>query len=638
MCGIAGIWQTNGAPVDAATLARMRDRLISRGPDDAGIWIGQNVGLGHRRLSILDLSPLGHQPMVDQTTGSVIVHNGEVYNFQEIRKELEAKGVAFKSQTDTEVILKAYRVWGTSCLERFNGMFAFAIWDAPRRRLFIARDRIGIKPLYYYHGADVFLFASRLKPLLAHPSCPREIDPESLGLYLDLSYVPAPWSILKNVRKLEPGHFLWGSENGFEDKCYWDIADTPIDKSLQDVPDEEMIDRLDALLRDSIKLRMISDVPLGAFLSGGVDSSTVVAIMSRCSTSPPETFTIGFQEKSCNEAAYAKKIAGLLNTNHHQKIMGSDDLLGLLDELQEHYDEPFADSSALPTMMVSRFARQHVTVSLSGDGGDELFAGYPQYDVLSGLRRGFLAPRFLRRGAGHLLAHFGNHRLSMLGNSLLKSDLLESFAYVKSILKAFDRRRLFDGNGTNSAALFRSRARCFGAIDEVSMASRLDLSYYLVDGILQKLDVASMSTSLEARVPILDHRVVQFACSLPISFKRRGHGGKWLLKQVLERYVPKTYFERPKGGFIAPINEWFRGELREMILDELSVSRIKEFGCLNPEAVQSLVELHLSGKRNTHPILWSLLCLLHWKHGLDGNWAAAADTDPKRQLPMPMAS
>lgn len=603
--------------MDEATLVHMRDRLVSRGPDDAGVWTDRDVGLAHRRLSILDLSPLGHQPMVDETTGSVIVYNGEVYNFREIREQLEARGVAFKSQTDTEVLLKAYRVWGTSCLERFNGMFAFAIWDAQRRGLFVARDRVGIKPLYYHAGPDVFLFASRLKALLANPACPHDIDPDALGLYLDLGYVPAPWSILQNVRKLEPGHFLWVTGKETRDECYWSIAQVPIDKSLEGASDREAVDRLDALLKDSVSLRLISDVPLGAFLSGGIDSSAVAAIMTQCSSTPPKTFTIGFQEQRYNEAPYAREISRFLGTEHYERDMRGDDLLALLDDFHEHYDEPFADSSSLPTMMVSRFAREHVTVALSGDGGDELFAGYPQYDVLAWLKYGFLAPPLLRRLAGQMLARFGNHRTAMLGSSLVQTDRLGSFAYIKSILKTARREWLYDGGDWHAETLFRERSGQFGTMDMISRVSRLDMSYYMVDDILQKVDVASMSTGLEARVPILDHRIAEFALSLPISFKRRRGKGKWLLRQVLARYLPRELFERPKSGFCVPIDEWFRGELKEMLQDELSPSRIRDFGLLSADAVDNLLQTHLSGKRNTHPILWALLCLLAWKDRLD---------------------
>jgi asparagine synthase (glutamine-hydrolysing) len=616
MCGIAGILHTNNEAVDRDTLIQMRDRMVSRGPDDAGLWTDSNVGLAHRRLSILDISELGHQPMVDEQTGSVIAYNGEIYNFRQIRKQLVDEGVFFASQCDTEVVLKAYRVWGTNCLDRFNGMFAFAIWDANKRAFFLARDRVGIKPLYYYLSTDLLLFASRLKALLAHSDCPRQIDPEALGLYLDLGFVPAPWSIFQNVRKLEPGHFLWVEAGAIHNECYWSANDTPIDESLRTAPEEELTERLETLLRESVDMRMISDVPLGAFLSGGVDSSAVVAMMSNCSSMRPRTYTIGFREDDYNEADFARETSRILGTEHHESVMGKDELIDLIDDIKEHYDEPFADSSNLPTMMVSRFAREHVTVCLSGDGGDELFAGYPQYRILSVLRHGFNLPKPIRRGLGHLLTKTGNHRRILLGNSLLQGDVLGSFAYIRSISKDFEKCDLDGSEGLNAESLFRSSIRDMPTTDAVSQAGRLDLRYYLVDDILQKLDVASMSTSLEARVPILDHRVVEFALSLPICFKQSGKASKRILKSVLSKYMPENTFARPKSGFEVPLADWFRGPLREMLQDGLSEARVSQFGMLNVKTVRRLVDLHLSGRRNTHPMLWALLSVMNWSDRL----------------------
>ncbi len=616
MCGIVAIWQKNNELADPDVLTRMRDRLTSRGPDDAGIWINNNIGLAHRRLSILDVSQLGHQPMVDEETGSVIVYNGEVYNFREIRKDLQARGIQFKSQTDTEVVLKAYREWGSDCLNRFVGMFSFAIWDVSRQGLFIGRDRLGIKPLYYHLGKGVLLFASRLKALLAYPRCPRQIDTEALGLYLDMGFVPAPWSILKDIRKLQPGHYLWIDNKHVEDRCYWSIDNVPINGALKNAPHEALVDQLESLLKDSVRSRMISDVPLGSFLSGGIDSSVVTAMMASCSGCPPKTFTIGFKEKDYNEADDARQISHILGTEHYEKVMQTEDLLELLDDIKEHYDEPFADSSSLPTMMLSRFSRKHVTVCLSGDGGDELFAGYRQYHILSYLKYGFHLPDFLRSGIGRLLAKTGQHRAILLGHSLCQKDLLGSFSYIRSVIKDFQRNKLVQSDGVNMEYLFRSRSKHFPEVDSVSEMSRLDIAYYLADDILQKVDVASMSVGLEARIPILDHRVVEFALSMPIGLKWHYRGGKRLLKDVLARYIPLTYFKRPKTGFEVPLNDWFRGQLKEMIQDELSLSAIKQFGLLNPDKVQTLVSLHLSGKRNTHPILWSLLSLLQWNKQL----------------------
>lgn len=613
MCGIVGIWQKDEKPVSVKLISQMRDSMTSRGPDDAGIWLDKYIGLGHRRLSILDISPLGHQPMVDEETGAVVCYNGEVYNFMAIREELKALGLKFRSQTDTEVVLKAYTVWGEHCVKRFVGMFAFSIWDPKKRGIFLARDQIGIKPLYYYIGEDVILFASRMSALLIHPACPRDIDMEALELYLENGYVPAPWSMIKGVKKLRPGHTLWVDEKDIEENCYWNIDTIPIDPTLERFSENELGDRLDSLLRESVKLQMISDVPLGAFLSGGIDSTTVVAHMIQVTNKPPKTFTIGFKEGQYDESIYARKIAQHLGTEHHELIMTSNDLLGLLESNTAHYDEPFADWSSLPTLLVSKFAREHVTVCLSGDGGDELFAGYHYYDLLRSLKPFYRLPKFFRFILGSMITRMGNHKSLLLGKSLCQSDILSCFSFMRSMIKDYDiKTLLIEKDILSMRDLFIERSKHFPRLDDISKSCRLDVAYYLADDILQKVDVASMSVSLEARVPLLDHRIVEFTQSLPIKYKHRYGQSKWLLKKVLERYVPPNLFERTKGGFGVPIREWFHGELKEMIQDELSPARVRQFGYLKPEGVQRLLDLHFSGKRDTHPMLWVLLSLLRW--------------------------
>lgn len=612
MCGIVGIWQKNKQPVSPELLTRMRDIMHNRGPDDCGIWLDRTIGFGHRRLSILDLSSLGHQPMIDELTGAVIVHNGEVYNFQEIREELKACGIIFKSQTDTEVILKAYRKWGVSCVDKFVGMFSFAIWDAKVRAIFIARDRMGIKPLYYYCDAKIFMFASRLSVLMQHPLCPDDIDNESLGLYLEMGFIPAPWSMIKGVKKLKPGHVLWVDEKGLTETCYWSMDTISIDASLDKLPENELVERFDTLLHKAIKPRLISDVPLGAFLSGGIDSSLVTAIMCQFSQKPPETFTIGFDEKQYDESDYAQKIAKHLGANNNLKIMKSTDLLSLLNDNTLFYDEPIADASSLPTMMVSRFAKQYVTVCLSGDGGDELFWGYHQYLILSYSKYLYRLPYALRFMLGKLLTKTNNHKLTLVGQSFFQKNLFNSFAFMRKIERGYERNSLFAEGELTMEDLFRERASHFPILDVVSKSSRLDATYYLPDDILQKVDIASMSSSLEVRVPILDHRIVEFAQSLPVKYKLRGIGSKYILKKVLSKYIPRKLFERPKRGFVAPIDKWFRGELKEMIQDELSPSQIKQFGYLKPDGVKKLLDTHLSNRNDTHLILWALLVLLRW--------------------------
>jgi len=607
MCGIVGIWHKDKRPIDVQILTRMRDAMYFRGPNDSGIWVNGAIGFGHRRLSIIDLSSLGHQPMIDEESGAVIVYNGEVYNYPEIKSELENYGFRFKSKTDTEVVLKAYRKWGGACVNRFIGMFSFAIFDPQLKGIFLARDRIGIKPLYYFLGKDTFIFASRLSALMVNPACPQDIDPEALGLYLDTGFVPAPWSILKGVNKLRPGYTLWIDEKGFEINCYWDPSDIKIDTSLKD--DEEIIGKFDSLLHDVIKRHLISDVPLGAFLSGGTDSSLVAAIMSRYTKTPPETFTIGFKEKRYNESAYAKNIAEYLGTKHNERIMQSNDLLSLLDKNTFYYDEPLADCSTLPTMMVSQFAKENVTVCLSGDGGDELFAGYHPYLILFYLRRFYNLPHSLRFILGKAIAKISSRKYAIIGESFAQKDALESFAFMRNINRG---PALLDYAAPGIKDLFWECSVNLHEFDKVTKSCRLDLAYYLPDDILQKVDVASMSVSLEARVPLLDHRIVEFALSLPLKYKLRGKDSKWLVKKVLSKYIPPKLFQRPKKGFVAPIDKWFRAELKEMVQDELSSSRIKQFGYLKPEAVKQSLDAHMSNKADTQQILWAILSLLRW--------------------------
>jgi asparagine synthase (glutamine-hydrolysing) len=617
MCGIVGVWHLSGNTVREELIEEMRDRLQSRGPDAAGIWTRDGIGFGHRRLAIIDLSPLGNQPMKDPVTGNVVVFNGEIYNFAETRSDLEALGNVFRSDSDTEVLLKAYGQWGERCVHRFVGMFAFAIWDQQRQGLFLARDRLGIKPLYYHHSSRVFLFGSRLGALAPHPWCPRDIDPDALNLYLEIGFVPAPLSIWKGVKKLRPGHTLWLDAQGLRESCYWDLDRLHPDPGLAGSSDDELAERLDILLRDAVKRRLVADVPLGAFLSGGIDSSLVVALMQAVSSRPPKTFTIGFAEPGYDESKYARAIAAHLHTDHHEEIMSARDLLSLLDTNSGHYDEPFADWSSLPTMMVSRFARRHVTVALSGDGGDELFAGYHYYPLLRRFQALFCLPAPIRRGLGTFLTMLPYHPLILAGKALHTNSTTDCFRFMRSMIKDFPRERLISAGATDLRTLFADRAKRFSLRDPVDIATRLDLAYYLPDDILQKVDVASMAFSLEARVPLLDHRVVEFSQSLSRRQKLRHGSTKHLLKKVLARYLPAELFERPKSGFCVPLREWFRGELRTPLLDELSPNRIRAFGFLHPDGVAELINLHLSGKRDTHPTLWTILALFRWQSHID---------------------
>ncbi|MBN1126553.1 MAG: asparagine synthase (glutamine-hydrolyzing) [Sedimentisphaerales bacterium] len=616
MCGILGIWHRDGRPVDVGQITVMRDRMACRGPDDAGLWIDGCVGLGHRRLSVLDLSRAGHQPMIDEDVGHVISYNGEIYNYRDIGKELVSQGISLHSRTDTEVALKAYRLWGWDCLERFNGMFAFGLWDAQRRGLFLARDRVGIKPLYYFIDESVVIFASRLGALAMHPSCPRRIDPEALGLFLELGYVPAPWSIFHGVRKLCPGHCLWIDQKSVSEMCYWNPDEIRINPSLAQKPVTALIEHLDDLIQDSVKLRMISDVPLGAFLSGGIDSSSVVAAMTHVADEIPQTFTIGFEEPRYNETNQARRIAQHFNTRHNERSMNSSDLVCLLDEYTRQYDEPFADVSALPTMMLSRFAREQVTVCLSGDGGDELFSGYPQYQIMNRLKPVYKSPLVFRRAVGQLLMSVPKHRWSMLGRCIQKHDSHEGFSYTKSIMKHTNPGQIYPEHGITSAQLFHDRSVSFPQVDEISQWARLDFSYYLPDGILQKVDVASMAVGLEVRVPLLDYRIVEFALSLPIKWKMQGQWNKWLLRKVLIKSCPKDRIALKKRGFCVPIASWFRRECRDMVQDELIPTYMEDQMGINPVEIRRMIDLHMNGAADCSPLLFALLSLVLWNKDL----------------------
>lgn len=612
MCGIVGIWNKNNESVSPWLLTIMRDTMFSRGPDDSGVWIKGNIGFAHRRLSILDLSQLGHQPMIDEETGTVIIHNGEVYNFSEIKTELQSYGFSFKSKTDTEVILKSYKKWGVACLKKFNGMFSFAIWDPIKRAIFIARDRIGIKPLFYYSNDNVFIFASRLSPLMRNKAIPKDINEEALGYYLDAGFIPAPLTILKGLRKLEPGHFLWVEKNSVSNKSYWSLDKIEIDNSLESSNENALTEKLETLLIDSVKKRLISDVPLGAFLSGGIDSSLIVALMNKCSSTTPMTFTIGFDEKQYNESLYAKQIASYLKTDHHDKIMTSNDLLSLFDDNAKYYDEPLADCSSLPTMMLSRFAKEKVSVCLSGDGGDEQFAGYHSYFVPYYLRHLFKLNFKARTIMGVALSKTGVHKLALLGDCLAKKNLLDCFTFTHRLIQKDIRQSIFRGGDIED--LFSKRISQYSNLDEISQFARTDLNYYLPDDILQKVDVASMSCGLEVRVPLLDYRIVEFSQKLPLKFKLKGMKTKYLLKKVLSKHIPQKLIDRPKRGFVAPINKWFRSSLKDMVQDELSPNQLRKFGYLNLESVNNLVNQHLTNKKDNSKIIWGLLSLLKWNN------------------------
>ncbi len=641
MCGVVG-FITSKNLVTSALITEMASTLAHRGPDDSGYWLDQDVGiaLGHRRLSIVDLSPNGHQPMRSRCGRYVMAFNGEVYNFQDIRKELDARSESgsrsWRGHSDTEVMLAAISTWGfDKALQKFSGMFAFALWDRQERTLHLVRDRLGEKPLYYGEIGGSFVFGSELKALRAFPNSGLEIDRDALAGLLQFQYIPSPCSIYRGIRKLEPGALLsvhvtqTGTFTCSAPKRYWSID--PIE-STERRPDEgRLVDELDSLLRDSVKRQMISDVPLGAFLSGGIDSSTIVALMQAQSARPVRTFTIGFQEEGFNEAHYAKAVARHLGTDHTEFYVTPREAAAVIPRLPEIYDEPFADSSQIPTFLVSRLTRQHVTVSLSGDGGDELFGGYPRYlfgealwnrirplpqwsrHVISRTIAGLSAQswdRLLRYTVpAGLRSTVTGHRLHRLAELLKSEGFSDMYVRLVSLWQYADSIVL--GAGTDRECRGND-ARAAGERTCLNQMRRFDIEQYLPDDLLVKVDRASMSVGLESRAPMLDHRLVEFAWKLPRDMLLRDGQGKWILRQVLDRYVPRRLVDRPKAGFGIPISQWLRRDLREWAEHLLDEQTIRKQGFLDPVPVRRMWEQHLSGRHDRHVYLWNVLMFQAW--------------------------
>jgi asparagine synthase (glutamine-hydrolysing) len=614
LCGIVGILASAaGVLPTRETFSKCVERLRRRGPDDAGIWSDNHVRLGHRRLSIVDLSAAGHQPMVSADGRYVIVYNGEIYNHAELRSLLNPLG-GWKGTSDTETLLEAYRAWGVQCLQRLNGMFAFAIWDGLERRMFLARDRMGVKPLYYSWSSGTFVFSSRpgaMTALVGNGG--GEIDPESLRAYLELGYIPAPLSFYKRVRKLPAGHYLLVDSRGPNITRYWDYRHIAPDSSLIRRTENELIDELDALIRSAVKLRLMGDVPVGAFLSGGVDSAYVVAAMKAVGQIDPKAFTIAFEEGAYNEGPAAAQIARHIGVEHVVETLSVQDLLGMLPLYIEEFDEPFADSSAFPTMAVSGLARRHVTVALTGDAGDELFGGYHYYSLVQLLSRIQGWPSGARQLLRSTLGLLPSHRAKLLTGALGPQTCVGAFHFLRSFSKDFAplvSAEVLQHTASSSQRFERFAAGFAPGLTSSEIGMRLDLGFMLSDGYLQKLDVSTMALSLEARCPLVDYRLVEWSLKLPVNFKLRGGTGKYLLKKALCRYLPEELVFRPKKGFGAPVAQWLRGPLRSWARDLLHEESVLSRLPLDKAQVRALYNLHTSESRDAHPLLWSVLMLL----------------------------
>lgn len=658
MCGIVGYISSRS--LDAkAVMSAMSRTLAHRGPDAAGVWTDAGAGLclGHRRLAIIDLSPNGEQPMVSASGRYVIIFNGEVYNFEDLRRDLDKEmtpaGKSWRGTSDTEVVLEAIDRWGLpTALGKCTGMFAFALWDRRDRKLYLVRDRLGEKPLYYGMDGSSFVFGSELKALRAFPGVDFEIDRQALSAFLQFSYVPTPLSIYRGVRKLGPGSYIIASvaPNGTvsvgEPIRYWMLHDASRDERTREfeaMDDKQLTDELQTRLSRTVRRQMVADVPLGAFLSGGIDSSLIVSLMQAQSRHRILTFTIGLTDHSLNEAPYAKMVAQHLGTDHTEFYVDATAAASVIPRLSEIYDEPFADSSGIPTFLVSQLARQHVTVSLSGDGGDELFAGYPRYQFCQDLwRRLARLPRWSRdiistaftslspcawdHAFNFVLSNsqrqqVNGHRMHRLAR-VLWADTFDEL-YVRVISQWHEEDGLVLGaEGQNGNAVHEWRD---GNEPVLNRMRRFDLEQYLPDDLLTKVDRASMHVSLESRSPFLDHEIVQFAWALPERAIVREGQGKWILRRLLDRYVPRALVERPKAGFAIPVSHWLRAELKEWAEHLLDEQTLRTQGYLDPAPIRRMWWEHCSGKYDRHTYLWNVLMFQAWlqsQHSMrdqDGN-------------------
>jgi len=638
MCGITGIlYFDSRRPVSSQTLREMSATLAHRGPDGEGVWVDRHVGLAHRRLAIIDLRPEAGQPMCNEDGTLWITFNGEIYNFQELRRELEGCGHVFKTSSDTEAIIHAYEEYGRECLTRLRGMFAFAIWDGRAKVLFLARDRVGKKPLYYFLDGEKFVFASEIKAILAEGSVPVQPDSSAIDHFVTLGYVPAPLSAFRGVRKLPAAHWLEIRDGRVEIGRYWKLRYGPKKKlNLRDAAAE-----LQWRLAEAVRIRLISDVSVGAFLSGGVDSSAVVAAMARAMNLPVRTFAVGFNESEYDERHFARMVAERYVTDHTELIVNPP-VVDILPKLVWHYDEPFGDSSAVPSYAIAQLTRQYVTVVLNGDGGDENFAGYDRYVVNRRARRGELVPASLRRGVWKVIQglpqewrkHMPLAKIARIAEAMAQTP---ERRYARWIAHCSDddRQALYTGefrdslNGCDPLERFVEMYGQVDAEDWTDATLGADVNLYLADDLLVKMDRATMAHSLEARSPFLDHLLMEFVATLPTQLKLSGSNKKVVLKKSLRGLLPDAVLDRPKMGFGAPITVWFREDLREMAYDLLLSRRALERGYFRGETVERLLAQHCSMEEDHSEKLWDLLVLELWHRVfIDGEWMAQSRSDP----------
>jgi asparagine synthase (glutamine-hydrolysing) len=619
MCGITGIFDYESrAPVCNDLVHRMNETIIHRGPDDEGIYTGPGIGLGFRRLSIIDLAG-GHQPISNEDGSLWVMLNGEIYNYQELRRDLEQRGHSFATHSDTESIVHLYEEYGEACFTRLRGMFAIALWDSRERKLLLARDRVGKKPLFYAADERRILFASELKALLAANDLPRDIDSQAICDYFSFGYIPAPKTIYRSARKVLPGHYLVASSNGLREVCYWDLSF----KKVEDRSEDEWCEAVRHGICEATRVRLMSDVPLGAFLSGGIDSSSIVAAMSGIMQRPVTTCSIGFEEEEYNESEFAKQVAGQFHTDHHESLVHPS-AVEIVDKLAWHFDEPFADSSAVPTYYVSKVARQNVTVALGGDGGDENFAGYRRYIfdhyenrlrryVPSWMRQRFFGP--LGKWYPPLAAAPRVFRAKATLQSLSRTPL-EGYFNSVSIFRPDDKSRLFSPEfrrslgGYDSLGVFEHHYNRADTEDLLSRIQYLDIKTYLPDDILAKVDRASMAVSLEVRAPLLDHQLMELAASMPSSMKLRGTTGKYILKKAMEPVLPKDILYRKKQGFAVPLDRWFRNELKDLSYESLFAADV---GIFDRKFLKKIWEQHQSRHYDRSAHLWSILMFRKWQ-------------------------